>query len=262
MISFFLNTIVFLAGLFLGSFLNFVIYRMENDLPLFKKKPFCSLCNHRLRWFDLIPILSFVVSKGKCSYCKKKISFQYPLVELLTGGVFAFVFNNFPFFNLDNLIFLFYFLIVSLFLIVIFVFDLKHYIIPDKVVFPLIGIAFLFNLFFSFYRWDFSFFLNGLLSAFFASLFFLGLFLFSKGEWFGLGDVKLIFFMGLLLGSPSILVALFSAHLIGAIMGVGLMSLKKKGLKSEIPFAPFLIIGTYLGLFYGEKIVFWYLSIL
>jgi prepilin signal peptidase PulO-like enzyme (type II secretory pathway) len=161
-----------------------------------------------------------------------------------------------------NFYFLFsvlYFLTAASLLIIIFVFDLKHFIIPDRVLFPLIGIALIYGLIFNLQS------LNGLInifvSAFSAGAFFLAIYLVSRGKWLGFGDVKLAFFMGLFLGFPDIIVALYSAFTIGAIIGVGLILAKRKDMKSEIPFGPFLIIGTMTAFFWGNQIINWYFNL-
>jgi len=143
----------------------------------------------------LIPILSFLFLRGRCSYCKKKISFQYPLIELGTGFLFLLVSS--PHGLLNNT----YLLLVASLLIIIFIYDLKHYIIPDKVIYLLIIIAFIYQLFFG------CCLLLAVSSAFLASGFFVAIVIFSKGKAMGLGDVKLVFFMGLFLGFPDILTA-------------------------------------------------------
>lgn len=250
---------LFLFGLAVGSFLNCVIYRLE--LKEFKKekksfligKSFCPSCKHVLAWHDLIPIASFFILRRKCRYCKKKISIQYPLVELITGILFLFIFLIF-----DNFLFVCFLLIISSFLIIIFVYDLKHFIIPDSAIYSAIIITFLYNIVFN------SQFLvnNSIFAAIGAGLFFLAIFTLSMGRWMGFGDVKTVFFMGLFLGFPAVIVALFFSFLIGAIIGIILIILKKKGLKSEVPFGPFLIIGTYIGLFLGNEIADWYFNIL
>jgi prepilin signal peptidase PulO-like enzyme (type II secretory pathway) len=155
-------------------------------------------------------------------------------------------------------------------LIIIFVYDLKHFIILDKIIFPAIAITVLYRLFgiLNFSHWPLigtSFqwieIGNFLGAAFAASLFFLAIVLVSKGRWMGMGDVKLAFLMGLFLGFPNILAALFFAFFIGAIIGVGLILAKKKTLKSEVPFGPFLVVGTFIALFWGERIINWYLNL-
>lgn len=272
---YFLTIAVFLFGLIVGSFLNCIIYRLE--LKEFKKekrsalrgRSFCPKCGHVLSWLDLIPVLSFFILKGKCRYCDKKISWQYPAVETATALLFLLIFNfqfsifnqssilNFDFQIILNTCFLF---LISSFLIVIFVFDLKHYIIPDSAIFSAIGIVLIFRILKLIQSSEFRI-QNSILAGIGAAVFFLLIVLITKGKGMGIGDIKLAFFMGLFLGYPAILVALFFSFLIGAIIGVILILLKKKTLKSEVPFGPFLIIGTYSALFWSQEIINWYLKL-
>ena len=142
--------LIFIFGLIIGSFLNVVICRLKTKESIFFTRSKCPKCGVVLKWYDLIPVLSFLIQKGKCSYCRGKISLQYPIVEIITGLLFLQIFN-FKFLILNEFLILnylnlfYYFLIIS-FLIIIFVYDLRHYIIPDKIVFPAIIIAVIFNL--------------------------------------------------------------------------------------------------------------------
>ena len=271
---------IFIFGVCIGSFLNCYIYRKlpasrpegypgygeaKEEKKSLKGRSFCPHCKHTLSWQDLFPIFSYLILKGKCRYCKEKISIQYPIIEIVTGILFLLIFWNFaPLFNgapgrmtgwiFANLFFLFY---VASALIIIFVYDFKHYLIPDKVLFPAIAITFIYRIFF-----NFSLIPNYLLAAVIASGFFLIIFLLSRGRAMGFGDVKLAILMGLLLGVDKVLAALFLAFFFGAIIGLILMAYKKKSLKSEIPFGPFLITGTFIALLYGDQIVRWYTSYL
>ncbi len=238
--SLFFIVVVFLFGLIIGSFLNCLIYRLENKRGFLKGRSFCPFCQHRLGWGDLIPILSFFLLRGRCRYCQQKISWQYPLVELFCGLLFALCFL------LDLPYFLFF--IISC-LIVVFVYDLKHYLIPDKIIYPAIILTAVFN----YANWP---------SAALTASFFLIIILVSRGKWMGVGDVKLGFLMGLLLGWPAVSVALFLAFMSGAIIGIGLIAKHKKTLKSEVPFGPFLVFGALVALFWGEIIINWYLGLL
>ncbi len=220
---------IFLLGLAVGSFLNVVICRLETKEPIITGRSHCPKCGAVLKWFDLIPILSFLLQRGRCRYCNKKISFQYPAVELTTGLLFLIISDWFN-------------IVIACFLIIIFVYDLKHYLIPDKIIFPAIFLALIFN-------W------SNILSAVLASGFFLSLVLISQGKWMGLGDVKLAALMGLILGWPNICLALFLAFMSGAIVGVGLIIAGKKTIKSKIPFGPFLSASTVLAIIFGEKLV-------
>jgi len=253
-IEFLIYFFVFVAGLCIGSFLNCVIYRLEEDKDL-KGRSFCPHCKHMLFWQDLFPVFSFLFLNGKCRYCHKKISVQYPVVELVGGIIFVLIFNYFfTSFSLNSYITILYLFYIASALIVIFVYDLKHYIIPDKVLFPAVAITLLFRL-----VENFSSISNYLLAALVAAGFFFLIFALSKGRAMGFGDVKLAVLMGLLLGMSNVLVALFLAFFFGAIIGIILMVYQKKNLKSEIPFGPFLIEGTFIALLWGTQIVNLYL---
>ncbi|MBI2124055.1 MAG: prepilin peptidase [Candidatus Wildermuthbacteria bacterium] len=285
---------VFLFGLAVGSFLNAFIYRLEvqeglrqvshdrrkADVTVLRGRSFCPHCGHTLAWHDLIPLLSFLFLRGKCRYCKRPISWQYPLVEFATGLVFFLIFNfQFSIFNefsISQFLNLLYLLAMAALLIAIFVYDLKHFLIPDKVLYPAIGLAFSWRVF-EFLNLGFaqSFdwapgrmtgwislsLVQALLAGISAAAFFLAIFLISRGAAMGFGDVKFAFLLGLFLGWPSILVALFSAFCLGAVSGTALIALKKKGLKSEVPFAPFLIMGTAIAYFFGSSLIHWYLGL-
>ncbi len=239
---------VFIFGVCIGSFLNCFIYRLEEGKTL-KGRSFCPSCKHELSWLDLFPIFSFLFLRGKCRYCNKKISIQYPLVEIATGVLFVLVSS---FFSPISTVFLFY---ITAVLVIIFVYDLKHFIIPDKVLLPAIIITFIYQLVFNFKLVP-----NLIIASLIASGFFLLIFLISRGKWMGFGDVKLAVIMGLVLGLPNVLTALFLAFFFGAIIGVILMVFERKSLKSEIPFGPFLIMGTFIAMLFGSQIIQWYLN--
>lgn len=254
---------IFLFGLIIGSFLNSLIYRLETNQGFVGGRSFCPACRHVLGVKDLFPVLSFLFLKGRCRYCQKPISWQHPLVEVATGLIFLLIFNQVSphlFAFQASLIYLVYLLFVSSCLIAIFVFDLKHYLIPDGIVYSGIIASLAYRLFEASWNWESLF--NPLAAAFLTALFFWLIYHFSRGRAIGFGDVKLAFLMGLVLVFPKIVVALFFAFFSGAIIGIGLMALKKKNLKSELPFAPFLVSGTFFALFFGERIVNYYLSLL
>jgi len=288
-VNYLIGIFVFIFGLCIGSFLNCVIYRLEKNKKI-TGRSFCPHCKQQLEWQDLFPVFSFLFLKGKCRYCGKRISIQYPIVETITGLVFLLIFTfftegeyrsgtnhffasafgrQFSIVQFSNLIFLFY---IASSLIVIFVYDLKHYIIPDKVLLPAIAVAFCYRLFENLLNWAL---IEGweikiknlaplggyLLAALIGSGFFLLIFLVSRGRAMGFGDVKLAVLMGFLLGYPNILIALFLAFFFGAIIGLILMALRKKNLKSEISFGPFLITATLLSFLWGEQLIRYYLSL-
>ena len=266
---------VFLFGLAIGSFLNAFIYRLEvqqklRPIPHGRKKAsitvmsgrsFCPSCSHTLAWYDLIPLLSYILLKGRCRYCKAKISFQYPLVELATGILFVLVLLKLGL--VFSVLELFYLWAIASFLMVIFVYDLKHFLIPDKVLYPATLVAGLWYVVSSMAGWIPMYqILNTIYSAVGAAGFFLAIFLVSRGRAIGFGDVKLALFMGLFLGFPAILVALAIAFASGALVGLALIFLKKKTMRSEVPFGPFLIVGTFVALFWGEPLVNFYMNLI
>lgn len=255
--------IIFIFGLIIGSFLNCVIYRISEDESFIKGSSYCPKCRHPLAFCDLFPVLSFIFLRGKCRYCKAPISWQYPLVELATAILFCLIyyFNPISSFALYSFLQIVFWWITASFFIIIFVFDRKYYIIPDEVIYPAIVLSLI---------WVFGSFLFGFLdkehvleniiSTLSISLFFFLLWFFSKGLAMGFGDVKLAIFLGLALGYPKSIVAVFLGFIFGAIIGLLLVAMKKKGLKSEIPFGPFLIVGAIVSMFWGEIIINWYTS--
>lgn len=248
---------VFLLGLAVGSFLNVVICRLRSGEGIITTRSHCPYCRKTLKWFDLIPVVSFILTGGRCRYCRKKISWQYPLVELATGILFVIVILQ----SLNPALTIYYLLLISA-LIVVFTFDLKHLIIPNPVVYPAIGLVFFFNLISglisdSFFFWAYGF----LTAAVVGGIFFLFVSL-SDGQWMGMGDVKLAFLMGLVLGWPNILPALLIAFISGALIGLILIALKKKTLKSQLPFGPFLSAATIVALLWGNQLINWYLNLI
>lgn len=240
--------IFFILGLFIASFLNVLVDRLPREESVIRGRSHCEKCKKELVWYDLIPLLSFIFLKGKCRYCKAKLSFYYPIIELTTGIMFALVFYSFGIMNHElKIMDLGYYLFLICSLIVIFFADLKYGIIPDKIVFPTIVVSFIYL-----FLIHNSLFLIHFLSAIGASLFFLFLFLITKGRGMGFGDVKFAFLMGLILGFPNIVVSLYIAFLTGAIVGVILIIWRKKRMfGASIPFGPFLAIGTFSAIFWG-----------
>ncbi len=252
---------ILLIGFSVGSFLNCLIYRLEIG-----KKPvgrsFCPNCKHILFFLDLIPLFSFLFLKGKCRYCKKKISWQYPLLELLTAIIFVAIFSFIsPSFFLEFILLINLFFCFSL-LLVIFIYDLKHYIIPNKIIYSAIVSAFFHIVIKFFIENNSQIFINHIITAFLVFLFFFSIYFLTKEKGIGFGDVKYAFFLGLFLGFPNSLVALFFSFTAGAILGVILIGLKIKKRKDMIPFGPFLVLGTFIGFFLSEIIISWYFNLL
>ena len=245
----FVTVFIFLFGLIIGSFLNVLIYRLPLGLML-TGRSFCPKCKKKISWFDNVPLLSFFVLGGKCRFCHSPINFQYPAVELTTGVLFVFVLSIYSWqnFQLWSILGFVYTLWLVSALLVIFVIDLKHRIIPDEIVFATILISLPFAIRDTPYA---------LLTAFASFLFFFLLHFLTRGKGMGLGDVKLAFLIGLILGFPKSILAFYLAFLTGAIVGVILVLLGKKKLKQAIAFGPFLVASTFFSLFWGDALIRW-----
>lgn len=252
-------------GLIIGSFLNVVIYRFNTHRTMGGRSA-CMSCQSKLKWYDLFPVFSFVTLQGRCRSCKTKISIQYPLVELATGIIFGMLFCKFKdlFFE-DSLMFAFtyaYYTTIFSILLVITVYDIKHKIIPDTLSFIFGFFAFIGMFFLSAYSYEsVTTFqphipsLMQIIEGFTVALPFALLWFFSKGAWMGLGDAKLAIGLGFLLGLARLLSATVLAFWSGAIVGLILVTLKKVGgMKSEIPFGPFLALGAFLAFIFELNI--------
>jgi prepilin signal peptidase PulO-like enzyme (type II secretory pathway) len=251
----FISIFFLILGSIIGSFLNVVILRLNTGRGL-NGRSGCLSCAKKLHWHELVPIISFFALKRRCSGCKSKISWQYPLVEISTALIFLGVFlKQLPIFYYApvlSILGLVIYLIIWSILIVIFVYDLKHTIIPNTLVYTFSGLAFVFSLISIPYDLWFKF--PYVLDIFSGLIFFIPFFLLwflSRGRWIGLGDGKLALGIGCLLGFISGLSAIVLSFWIGAIFAVFLMLLSRLNIsvrgitiKSEMPFAPFLIIGT------------------
>lgn len=243
---------IFLLGTIIGSFLNVVIFRFNTGRTITTGRSICMNCNRDLRWYELIPVLSFLIQSGRCRRCASKISHQYPLVELVTGLVFTLIaFKFLPILYVSYGLYIFLvilFVFIFSLLIVISVYDLRHKIIPDKLVYVFIIISFL-SIFINSFLFGSVFILPTfaiLISGPLLALPFVLLWFFSKGRLMGLGDGKLVLGIGWMLGLSSGIFAIILSFWIGTIVSVSLMFLSKKkiNMKTEIPFAPFLIIST------------------
>lgn len=235
--------ILFVLGVCVGSFLNVLADRLPSEENIFLGRSHCDWCRKPLRWFELIPVVSFVLQTGRCRRCKRSLSIAYPIVEGITGFAFAW----FWFQSGSTVSYVYALCMFSVFL-VLFVADVKYQILPDSV----IAAGILMTLLYGFFVMDWrSLALPHLLSgAATTGLFFL-IWLGTRGKGIGFGDVKLVFLLGLFLGYPGIVIALYIAFLTGAGVGVILMITHLKTLKSKIAFGPFLIAGT-VATWYGN----------
>jgi prepilin signal peptidase PulO-like enzyme (type II secretory pathway) len=239
--------LIFLFGLFFGSFLNVVINRLHTGEQFLKGRSHCPHCRHDLSSADLIPVISYLTLRGQCRYCHKHISPQYPLVEFATGIALAIAAAALGW----GVPFLFAAL-ATLFLVVLFVFDLKHHLILDVVSYPFAVLALIAGFLFG------HTYLDILIGGVIGGGFFLAQILFSRGRWVGGGDAKLGIGMGFLLGWDGVLLALFLAYISGAIIGSILLLSRKATPRSAIPFGTFLTLATYIAMLWADPILLFY----
>jgi len=264
----FLIAFLFVMGLVWGSFLNVVIYRVSFGKSPLSGRSKCPKCKRQIDWIDNIPLLSFLFLRGRCKKCRKKISWQYPLVEFMTGLLFVwwyvagssfFVLAGSPWQILQPV----FWLVVGMILLIVFVTDLRFGVIPDVINLLFFSAALFYRV--GLVSWGK---MQGvdLFYALVAALGLAGFFWFlwwvTRGRGFGWGDVKLAPALGLLLGWPRVLVGVFAAFLVGAVVGVALLVSKKKKLGQTVPFGPFLVVGTIIALLWGHEIWGWYLNLL
>ncbi len=235
---------LFVIGLSFGSFFAAFSYRIPNGISIIKGRSFCPRCKNPIKWFDNIPLISYLFLGGVCRHCRKRISSRYIFIELATGLTFYLV----SFVAVDPVLLLFLLFIASI-LILIFIIDLEHQIIPDGLVFA----AFLVTLA-KVLVFDNRFFFEAVFSGFLAALFLLLVHLFTKGRGMGLGDVKFAVFGGMFIGLRLLPIWLFVSFLSGAIVGIILILFKFSKLKDKIAFGPFLIAGLVATYFWGHTI--------
>ena len=235
---------IFIIGLLIGSFLNVVINRLPEGESIVFPPSHCPECESELSVWDLFPVLSFIFLRGQCRYCEAKISLQYPLVELITASSALLLYFNFGL----SLEFLIYAYLTAL-LIVVSLIDYKERIIPNKITYPNIIIALVLSIFSGHISLLAS--IAGLLLP---GGFLLLLAILYKGG-MGMGDVKLMAMVGSFIGANYALIAIFLASFLGSAIGIGLIVVSDKDMKSAIPFGPFLALGSFATIFWGEQII-------
>ncbi len=238
-----------LLGLVVGSFLNVVVYRLPRGEQVVRGRSRCPACGAVLAWYDLVPVLSYLVLRGRCRSCRTPISPRYLVVELATGLLSAALFVRFGFgLGLAKYLYLAWLLVAATFI------DLEHYLIPDKLVLAgLLG-----GLLFSALERDPGFWAAVALGLG-TGLFFLLVALASKGGMGG-GDVKLAALISFYLGWPLGLLAVFFGVCLGGAGALLLLALGRKKRKDALPFGPFLALGALAALFWGEEFLAWYLG--
>ena len=254
---------VFVLGALIGSFLNVCIYRIPREKSVVTPPSSCPSCGTHIRFYDNIPILSYIMLRGRCRSCKAEFSVRYPFVEFINAALYLAVLNSFGYG--EPLVLLTYCLFVST-LIVIFFIDIDHQIIPNSITFPGIPLAVILG---STILPD-PFLRDNLLGLRDSAIGFLagggsfyliavsGRAIFKKDAMGG-GDIKMMAMVGGLLGWKGVILTTFTGSLLGSVIGVSLILMKGREWGSKIPFGPYLALGALVSLLWGEDILVWYL---
>ena len=251
------------VGLCVGSFLNVVIYRLPNEMKLYSPPSHCPKCNYKLKWYDNIPVFSYIFLRGRCRNCKEKISIRYPLVELanmLLWFVCLLCFTNIIIkSNTNDYVMLVCSCLACSTLVCVFFCDLEHLIIPDElqVVLLCLGIVAVFSNFESATNQAIGFFVGG---GFFYLVYIVS-YAIKKKESLGFGDVKLMAVLGLLLGFYNVILIIILSSVVGAVVLLIYNKVKKEGEGKEYPFAVFIVPATIIVMFVGRFVIDWYLSL-
>ncbi|WP_409227551.1 prepilin peptidase [Gudongella sp. SC589] len=249
--------LIFIYGLLIGSFLNVLIYRIPRDENIAWPGSHCTSCGHGLKWYDNIPLFSYLFLRGRCRYCGERISLQYPAVEAVNAIIYVLLYIFFYQVKLD---FVFYALISSALVAITFI-DLKDQLIPDSLVLSVLILSILHKSLLHFYEGIPFPFVESLLGLLVAGGIFLLIVYFSGGGMGG-GDVTLIGALGFVLGLRRIFLVIFLSFLLGAIISVFLLATRLKTRKDPIPFGPFIVLGFFIALFLGDNLLDWYFNIL
>jgi leader peptidase (prepilin peptidase)/N-methyltransferase len=249
------ETLVFIFGALVGSFLNVCICRMPKNESVVSPPSHCPRCDYRIHWYDNIPLISYLLLHGKCRGCGSRISWQYPLVELLNGLLTLALFLRFG----PTVSFPVLFLFCSALVVITFI-DLEHQIIPDEISLPGVVIGFLCSFVLPDLSWLESL-LGILLGGGILLLVAYGYQWLTGKDGMGGGDIKLLAMMGAFLGWKSVLFILFASSLTGSVIGITMMMVQKKDTKLAIPFGPYLASGAVLYIFFGRQIIAWYLNL-
>jgi len=266
--------VLIFCGLTLGSFVNALVWRIhkqskassktkpttQNRYSILKGRSMCPDCRHELAAKDLVPVFSWLSLGGKCRYCRKPISAQYPAVELLTAILFVVSYVFWPLeWNSAGIVNFVVWLVMLTGFMALIVYDLKWMLLPNRIVYPLTQLGLLLALYNVVVDGNLQALINTFLSVAVAGGIFYGLFQLSDGRWIGGGDVKLGILIGLILGDPYLaFLVLFLASLLGTFVIAPGMLLKKFTAKTKIPFGPFLIVATIIVQLFGLSIIEWY----
>ena len=253
--------VIFILGLSFGSFINAFVWRLHEKKDWIRGRSECTNCHHILSSLDLLPVLSWLTLRGKCRYCKHKISIQYPLIEIVTSVLFLGSYLLWPeLITGHNIVIFILWLVLLIGLIALALYDIKWMILPTKIIYFLYIPALLIMIINVLFTKNslvllLIYFISSLIGG---GIFYL-LFYISKGKWIGGGDVRLGFLLGLLATTPSrSFLLIFLASVIGTIVSIGLLTRGKMKRNSLIPFGPFLIAGLVIVQFAGSDIIQWY----
>jgi leader peptidase (prepilin peptidase) / N-methyltransferase len=259
-----LTIFLFLLGASFGSFISVLNDRIKKGKKgIIFGRSVCPKCKKKLGAADLVPLFSYLILRGKCRHCGKKISAHYPALEIITGLAFVAMLMRYPFMSdtlaieWGNMLVLAINFVYTIFLVAVFFFDLQHSEIPDAYLFPFIGVSLAGSLIIG--SPDI---ISMVMAAVGSFVFFGGQYFLSKGKWLGEGDIYLGIAMALILGWQLLLIGLAVSYLLGGFVSVILMTAKKATGKTQIPFAPFLVLGTFMAIFFGNEVISWYMSLL
>ena len=245
----------FVFGAVVGSFLNVCIYRMPLDQSVVSPGSRCVGCGTAIRWYDNIPVISWLLLRGRCRFCQAPFSFRYPLVELITAVLSLLLFMKYGLSPSYGVMFLF-----CAALIVITFIDFDHQIIPDELSLPGIVLGFLSSFFLPEPGWISS--LLGAVAGWGSlALIFYGYLWLTGREGMGGGDAKLLAMMGAFLGLQAIPFIIFASSLVGSVAGLSIMAVQRKDRHLAIPFGPYLALGALLYIFVGPQLIQWYLQL-
>ncbi|MGP4041702.1 prepilin peptidase [Gracilibacillus sp. D59] len=251
MLDIFYSGVCFVFGLIFGSFFNVVGLRIPQHTFLSSSRSVCPACNHTLRWYEVIPVFSFLMQKGKCRHCQQSISFLYPIVELITGFGFLLSYLYLGL-SLDLWIAI---VLVSLFSIIL-VTDLRFMIIPNKILLFFLPVFILFRVLQPLEPWWSS--IAGAATGY--GLIAL-IILVSRGG-MGAGDMKLLGLLGVVLGFPYIMLAFFMATLVGLLSSSVVLFKRGFKAKQEVPFGPAIVLGTIITFMFGDKLIEAYMNLI
>jgi len=244
----------FILGCIWGSFSNVCIYRLPQNISVSKGRSYCLSCQKQIRWYDNIPLISYIILMAKCRDCSAKIDFKYFLVELISGLNFLIIFYFFGI-SLESLLLI----ILSIFFLIIYFIDLKHFIIPNELTYPLIVLGFGKTFFTNQNYYIFPDYLNSIIGGVAGyTIIWVIIFLYKKLkniEGMGLGDAKLLAAIGFWFGWIALPFVLFFSSLIALITNVPSLIKKTKNLQTKIPFGPYIILGCIVYLLLFKKII-------